>query len=264
MKNFFLIIFFILMPAWFFYKFHTKDEGLNLKSSNFKEIKNLRFEKKISKDNIGEKKSIDALGKKETRYDFHDMEKTQERIPEFNIHTSFENFNYYERFLDNFHRGEYKKVKILGENLLKIPDTYARFYWYGNLVHTTNIILGKVFLIDGNIPKSEFYLLNSVNQASISKTSGGIYSPQLSTFGPDTTLALDLYIAGRRRTVLNYFQNLKSFWEVGKKNGYIDNSIKNIRSGLMPSDLEQNISEISEERKSGFPFVLGPNRIPFE
>jgi hypothetical protein len=178
----------------------------------------------------------------------------------FDINSSFENNKYYFNFLKSYHKGDFDNAILFGKKILQIPDKYSKEFWYGNVLHTTNIILGKIFFIKGNFKQSEFYLLNSVNKEYIIKTKGEIYSPQLLSYGPDTTLAYDLYMAGRRESVLKYFKSLPIFWKVGVKNGYIKKSIINIKKGVK----KNNYFEYDPEEISSFPFKQSSFSIPEE
>lgn len=164
---------------------------------------------------------------------------------DFNLENSFETTDYYDAFLNAYNKEKYEEVVLYAENLLKIPDKYSSNFWYGNLCHATYIILGKTYLFLKNIEKAEFYLIKSVNNKCIEKSIDGKYSPQLMSFGPDRSLAHSLYLKGRRKSILHFFELTKKFWESGVQDGIIENAISNIKT----TDLSYE-----QEDDSNFPF----------
>jgi hypothetical protein len=79
---------------------------------------------------------------------------------------------------------------------------------YGDHIHSANIILGRLALLDGKVSEAEKYL----RQAG--KTKG---SPTLSSFGPNMMLARDLYRNGSRQAVLDYLDDCLKFWKSDKE-----------------------------------------------
>lgn len=148
---------------------------------------------------------------------------------DFNLETSFNDNSYQLSFFHAYQKGQYTEALEYGENLLKIPDNYSKNWWYGNLLHTTHIILGKIYLLKGNIKMAEKHLLESVTPKYVLKTEDKLFSPQLSSFGPDTSLAYDLYLKSRYDTVIEYFEKTKIFWQSGIEDGTIDRAILNIQ-----------------------------------
>lgn len=167
---------------------------------------------------------------------------------DFNIATSFKDNTYQLSFLNAFQNDKYSEAIAFGENLLKIPDSYGQNWWYGNLTHTTNIILGKISLAQGNIKKAEMYLLASVQEKYISNSKSKNLSPQLSSFGPDTSLAYDLFLLERYDVVIDYFKKTKFFWTSGVEDGSIDEAILNVQKAK--NGEEDNLSDSESE----FPF----------
>ena len=76
---------------------------------------------------------------------------------------------------------------------------------------------------------AEKHLLESVTPKYVLKTEDKLFSPQLSSFGPDTSLAYDLYLKSRYDTVIEYFEKTKIFWQSGIEDGTIDRAILNIQ-----------------------------------
>ena len=167
----------------------------------------------------------------------------------FNIETSFENNNYFMSFLNSFYLQDYDKTIKYAENLLKVPSRYASNHWYGRICHGTNIILGKTYLAKGNIKKAESYLMKSVDKVYINQSRGQIFSPTLSSFGPDRSLAYDLYKKGRKQIVIKYFEATKRFWKHGIEDGIIEKAINNVKGTNSGSD------SYFEEDDPNFPFM---------
>jgi tetratricopeptide (TPR) repeat protein len=74
----------------------------------------------------------------------------------------------------------------------------------GNLIYEANVTLGRIALQKGDVATAKRYLV------AAAKTPG---SPQLNTFGPDTTLAQELLDRGERDVVLEYIDLIEKFWE---------------------------------------------------
>ncbi|MAX67323.1 MAG: hypothetical protein CME66_10350, partial [Halobacteriovoraceae bacterium] len=115
---------------------NTGEEVSSIKALQKNKVNNLPPNKKISKIKNNESKSIS-----------------------FNIDTAFESSVYHSKFLNNYRDGNYKEAIKLGNNILKIPKKYASHYWYGNICHSTNIILGKIYFAMGDTEKAERFLL---------------------------------------------------------------------------------------------------------
>jgi hypothetical protein len=95
---------------------------------------------------------------------------------------------------------------------------------YGNAVHKAHLILGRIALARGDVEEACSELL------AAARTTG---SPQLSSFGPNMQLALELLNAGRREVVLEYLALCGTFWEMGQSQ--IKEWSADIRSGHTPA-----------------------------
>ena len=78
---------------------------------------------------------------------------------------------------------------------------------YGNNVHHGNIILGRIALTSDDLEEAKKRLIKA------GETPG---SPQLNSFGPNMTLALELLKKGEKEVVLKYFELCLKFWKRGK------------------------------------------------
>ncbi len=196
---------------------------------------------------IGTKNNLESVprdisDKKEIKYG---VEQKTVEPSDFDLDTSFETTDYYDAFLSAYNKKKYEDVILFADNLLKVPDKYSSNFWYGNLCHATYIILGKAYFIMGNIEKAELNLIKSVDNECIEKSIDKKYSPQLMSFGPDRSLAHSLYLKGRRKAIIHFFELTKRFWESGTQDGIIEKAISNIKT----TDLSYE-----QEKDSDFPF----------
>ena len=90
---------------------------------------------------------------------------------------------------------------------------YTMFY--------ANLVLGRLALLNDDIPKAEQFLLLA------GRTPG---SPALSTFGPNMSLARELLKRGRRNAVLQFFTECEAFWKYRR----LDAWITQVQNGQLP------------------------------
>ena len=94
----------------------------------------------------------------------------------------------------------------------------------GGLIHTGNIVLGRIAMKQGNLDEAKSRLLAAGKTTS---------TPVLSSFGPNWTLAQDLLSKGERDTVLAYIDLCRNFWT--SHNDRLDRWAENIRAGGTPN-----------------------------
>jgi hypothetical protein len=82
-------------------------------------------------------------------------------------------------------------------------NTNPKAWYYGNVVHEANQILGLAALQEGNIEEAKRYLL------AAGRTLG---SPQLDSFGPHMELAQKLLARGEKEVVVEYLDLVAKFW----------------------------------------------------
>ncbi len=150
----------------------------------------------------------------------------------FNINSSFDDREYFNTLIDSYEDGNYLQSLTIAKNILLIPDKYSDEWWYGDLIHMTNIVLANIYLKKGDIEECEKYLNLSVSSQYIDKTRHKEYSPSLYSFGPDTEVAFELYKKGRRDSIIQYFLQTKQFWKSGIESGEIDRAIRNINNNV--------------------------------
>lgn len=105
-----------------------------------------------------------------------------------------------------FSAGELDKASAYADRVLMEASQLPHNWNYGNAIYMGNMILGEVALSRGSVASAKRYLLASA------KTPG---SPQLNSYGPNTTLARDLLAKGERDAVLQYFELCGKFWRMG-------------------------------------------------
>ncbi|MCR9203001.1 MAG: hypothetical protein NXH75_00375 [Halobacteriovoraceae bacterium] len=149
-----------------------------------------------------------------------------------------------------YRNGEWHRVIELAKTSFpKLKEDFDGTWVYGDFLHWTNIQIGKSFLKIGNLSKAEQYLLKSVDKKLLLKTGRKQFSPHLMSFGPDRSLAYDLFKLGRVDAVRRYFERCKSFWDAGVESGVIDKALRNIKV----KKSKDNYYEA--EDNENFPFV---------
>lgn len=117
-------------------------------------------------------------------------------------------------------RGDFDVAEEIGHDLIDNADASLS---PENDVHHGHLILGHVALRQGDAKEAGRELLLAGNSPG---------SPQLSSFGPNMSLARDLLIAGETRVVLIYLDLVERFWN--DRNGRLDYWKRLIRSGHQP------------------------------
>lgn len=118
---------------------------------------------------------------------------------------------------------DYKRAKAYSIESLALSEKHLNDWNYGNSIHNSNMVLGRLSLKEGDVEKAKEFLLAS------SKSKG---SPQLDTFGPSLKLANELLLASEREAVLRYLDSISQFWEMD--NGCVKRWIKEINSNETP------------------------------
>jgi hypothetical protein len=122
-----------------------------------------------------------------------------------------------------FEAGELDKARLYATKLLELVARHDRKK-FGDAIHKSNLILGRLALKSGDVEKAKSYLLAS------GRTPG---SPVLGSFGPNMMLAKELLEKGERQAVLDYFSLCAKFWtyEGGKK---LEQWTAEVKAGKMP------------------------------
>jgi hypothetical protein len=106
----------------------------------------------------------------------------------------------------NAQAGDWNLAQVYATELLAMAPRYQSDWNYGNAIHDAHSTLGLVALRSHDVAAAKAALLEA------GKTPG---SPQLDSFGPNTTLAKELLEHGEREVVLQYFDLIAVFWEMG-------------------------------------------------
>jgi tetratricopeptide (TPR) repeat protein len=101
---------------------------------------------------------------------------------------------------------DYIRAKHLSEQLLSWVGNFRDDPNYGYAIHIGNIVLGRVALHSGDTDSAETYL------TAAGDTPG---SPQLTSKGPDMSLADELLKRGQRQAARDYLQQCEKFWTSG-------------------------------------------------
>jgi len=102
-----------------------------------------------------------------------------------------------------FDSGNFDKAEQLAFEYLELAESRKANWNYGNAIHHSNIILGRIALNRGHVDQAKDFLIKA------GESSG---SPQLKSFGPNMMLAKELLEIGERDVVARYIDLTKKFW----------------------------------------------------
>lgn len=106
-----------------------------------------------------------------------------------------------------FISGDFNQAKSDAETALSKLDPKKDAWNHGNLVFALQQLLGRITLAQSDVKVAAAQLIAS------GKTPG---SPQLNSFGPGMSLALDLLGKGERAAVIEYLDLCAKFWSPGR------------------------------------------------
>lgn len=104
----------------------------------------------------------------------------------------------------SFEAGDAAKAEKYARELLDTASGKQEHWNYWNAVFDGNLVLGRIALAGGKTKEAREFLMKSAEIAG---------SPQLSTFGPNLTLAKDLFEKGEKDAVLKFFKRFSMFWK---------------------------------------------------
>ncbi len=121
---------------------------------------------------------------------------------------------------------EFNEAKALAEEYLNLASHLKDDWNYGNAIHQANLTLGRIALNSGKLNEAKSCLLRAGN------TPG---SPQLNSFGPNMSLAVELLQHREIDAVLEYLDLCKKFWlaDIGKSK--IEDWKRTISAGKIPN-----------------------------
>jgi len=102
--------------------------------------------------------------------------------------------------------GQLEKATAYANELLDLAPSFRDNWNYGNAIHDGHMVLGRVELAQGHLDSAS-------EELRAAGASPG--SPQLDSFGPNMSLAEDLLEAGEKQAVLDYFEQVSTFWALG-------------------------------------------------
>lgn len=120
--------------------------------------------------------------------------------------------------------GSEDAAEDFARELLELAELFPNDWNYGNAVHHGHAVLGRVAARRGNLDEAKRRLIEAGN------TPG---SPQLDTFGPSMSLALELLNLGEREAVLGYLKACRKFWSPG--HAQLSQWEAQIREGKVPN-----------------------------
>lgn len=110
------------------------------------------------------------------------------------------------------------------EECLRVAEENRSSWWYGNCIHDSHIVLGRLALQRGEAQEAADHLL------AAGLTPG---SPQLRSFGPDFELASFLLDRGHEAEVMEYLRRCRRFWGFGRDQ--LDFWISMLEQGKVPN-----------------------------
>ncbi len=113
-----------------------------------------------------------------------------------------------------FHAGQMDAARKGAEEWLS-ENTRSKSWYYGNVIHNANALLGRIALSHQSLDQASHYLL---------KAGASPGSPQLNSFGPDFTFARELLETGKTNAVLQYLDRVATFWGHRYNPGAANNS----------------------------------------
>ena len=127
------------------------------------------------------------------------------------------------RALRALERGDIDRAENLANELLSLAEIFPKDWNYNNAIHKGHTIIGSVLLLRGDLEGAGRELIESGDVEG---------SPQLSTFGPNMSLARELLRKNQKDTVLIYLDKCKRFWEMGHE--HIDYWYAQIQNNQIP------------------------------
>lgn len=103
-----------------------------------------------------------------------------------------------------FLQGEISQAEQLALEYLELSESKKDNWNYGNAIHHSNLMLGKIALKKGDLQNAKHFLIKAGN------TPG---SPQLNSFGPNLSLAKQLLEKGEKEVVIEFLNLSKKFWK---------------------------------------------------
>ncbi len=124
-------------------------------------------------------------------------------------------------------------AKKYAKEFSRLVPMFEENWYYGEAMHTLNIILGRIALKEGMVEEAKSYLMASA------KTHG---SEDLESFGPDLSLAIDFLDKEEYDIVVRYINKCKPFW--GTKKHRLRSWLKLLKEGKKPDYRKIRVSDL--------------------
>ncbi len=116
-------------------------------------------------------------------------------------------------------------AKNSAESLLAMSGKFKGDWNYGNSIHHSHLVLGRLHLMEGKVEQAK-------KELKLAGQTPG--SPQLNSFGPNMTLAKELLEKGEKTAVLEYFDECLKFWTMDHAKTDVAAWKKDIANGKIP------------------------------
>jgi len=123
----------------------------------------------------------------------------------------------------SFKQGKIEQARKYANELMAALPKYQGDWNYGNAVHDSHLVLGRIAVVEGDMDQAKKHLI------AAGKTPG---SPQLDSFGPNVSLAKDLIDKGEAATAIEYFSLCKNFWKLER--GRLDQWSEAVKASKTP------------------------------
>jgi len=100
---------------------------------------------------------------------------------------------------------DWQKSELAARRLLACVGTHELGWMHGNAVYYGNVGIGRAALRRGDVAEAKRRLLAALEMSG---------SPQLSSFGPNMSLAKELLEIGEREIVLEFFERCRAMWKL--------------------------------------------------
>jgi len=124
---------------------------------------------------------------------------------------------------ESFNTGHVEDARKYADELIKLVPKYPKDWNYGNAIQDSNLVLGRIAVKEGRIDDAKKYLLAAGQSPG---------SPQMNSFGPNMSLALDLLKLKEKDVVLEYFESCRKFWKMHEDR--LDQWSKEVKAGRIP------------------------------
>lgn len=123
-------------------------------------------------------------------------------------------------------KANHLEARTAASSLLKSASSFKDNWNYGNAIHHSHLVLGRVALHLGQVGDAK-------RELKLAAQTPG--SPQLNSFGPNMTLAKELLEKGEKTAILEYFQDCAKFWNDDIAKAHIAEWKAAIENGKIPA-----------------------------